>query len=347
MKKLITIILIMAVILSAMPIAFGAEINDSELEMGKGVSIMCVGESTTYGNGAVSAYRGHLYRMYEEAGIKANFIGPISEKNGDLPIGSGHAGIGGLYIREVAQRVNPWLECYQPQVIFLTIGGNDTSQGKADKFPEDTRETAPDRLKALVEQILAQHPTAELYVASITPSNSGYNKFRTAYNEGIEPIVNEIAEAHTNVHFIDIGSSITDFSTDLQSDGLHPTEAGYEKMAKAWFDGTKDMISSLPLSNPLKLTRTPSTGDYMAQMQSKGEVKYPSISSNSVTIEATTITKAQFAGGALNMDSTLSKYTDDDGVQHQVMIQLQPKGSIVTMIDEIQFGITSLYSTPL
>lgn len=96
--------------MSVMP----ANVCAKETELDRGVSVMCVGESTTYGNGTVSGFRGPLWRLYQQAGIQVNFVGPNAEKNDDLPLGSGHAGYGGYYIREIADRIDPWLESYKP-----------------------------------------------------------------------------------------------------------------------------------------------------------------------------------------------------------------------------------------
>ena len=93
MKKrwLSAVIALVLVCMNIMPTSVCAK----ETELDRGVSIMCVGESTTYGNGTVSGFRGYLYRLYRKAGIQVNLVGPNAEKNDDLPLGSGHAGYGG------------------------------------------------------------------------------------------------------------------------------------------------------------------------------------------------------------------------------------------------------------
>lgn len=278
-----------------------------ETALDRGVSIMCVGESTTYGNGTVSAFRGPLYRLYQQAGIKVNFVGPNTEKNADLPIGSGHAGYGGYYIREIADRIDPWLESYRPQVVFLTIGGNDTSQGKKDKFPEDTRETAPERLKNLVLQIVRQLPETELYVASITPSANSNAQYRKDFNNAIKPLMEELSRTYSNIHFADIGVSLTELSSDLQSDNLHPTEQGYQKMAQEWFDTTQRQISSMPLREAPELRQTTHSGTYMLRMQTEGKKSFNNMSGSNVTIEKNTDYVAKFYVKGDNGTSALVK----------------------------------------
>lgn len=289
-RWLSAVIALMLVCMNIMP----TNVCAMETELIKGVSIMCVGESTTYGNGTVSAFRGHLYRLYRQAGIQVNFVGPNAEKNNDLPLGSGHAGYGGYYIREIADRIDPWLESYRPQVVLLTIGGNDTSQGKKDKFPEDTRETAPERLKNLALQIVQQLPETELYVASITPSANSNAQYRTDFNNAVKPLVEELSRTYSNIHFADIGASLTDLSTDLQGDKLHPTEQGYQKMAESWFSATQSVVSNIEPTEPPILKATARTGEYMLHLISPGGQSFKNAATRELTLEPNTNYEAEF-----------------------------------------------------
>src|ERR1700716_995740 len=89
---------------------------------------------------------------------------------------------------------------------------------------------APARLSALIDKIRANAPVVELFVAQITPESDPTLESRVrAYNAAIPGIV---AQKGPMTHLVDMHSAI--MTADL-ADGVHPTGAGYDKMAARWF----------------------------------------------------------------------------------------------------------------
>lgn len=254
----------------------------------KGISWMCVGDSITYGNGVPGGYRAPLYNLYKEQGINLRMVGPNNANNGDglLPEGSGHAGYGGNYIREISNKIIPWLESYQPQVVSLQIGTNDILQNKTSKFPDDTRDTAPDRLSELIDKIIATLPEAEVFVAKIPPLDSAYNKFIIAYNDSVESVV---TGKGSKVHLVDNYTALNDALKDnLQSDGIHPTLTGYQKMSRSWFNASQSVVSQLTPKEPLRLMSTAKTGKYLLHLTSPANASFKSVATGEMTVETET-----------------------------------------------------------
>ena len=90
--------------------------------------------------------------------------------------------------------------------------------------------TAPDRLNNLINQIFTAVPDTILIVATLTPLSSGQAQVNT-YNQAITTLVNNKTAAGQHILLASMSSVL---SSDL-SDGVHPNDAGYVKMANAWF----------------------------------------------------------------------------------------------------------------
>lgn len=253
----------------------------------KSISWMCVGDSITYGNKVPGGYRAPLYNLYKQNGIALRMVGPNNANNGTvLPENSGHAGYGGYYITEISNKIISWVESYRPQVVSLQLGTNDMLMNKTDKFPNDKRDGAPDRLAALIDKIAATSPNTEIFVAKIPPLNSSYNKYVTAYNASIESMV---AEKGSKVHLVDNYTALSDdLSANLQSDGIHPTQTGYDKMAQSWYDGSQSVVSAIEPTTPDVLKATSRTGKYLLHLSSTGTESYKNTSSANLTLTENT-----------------------------------------------------------
>jgi lysophospholipase L1-like esterase len=110
--------------------------------------------------------------------------------------------------------------------VLLHIGSNDVAQSI--DLPG-----APARLSKLVDHITTVAPNAEVFVATIVPFGwpSGDAAVQ-AYNNTIPAMVKSKARNGKHVHLVDMHSALT--PDDLGADDLHPTAAGYAKMAKVW-----------------------------------------------------------------------------------------------------------------
>ena len=194
---------------------------------GTPLTIMPLGASNTYGvnstdgNGYREALRRHLVN---EAGLSIDYVGTLQSGNSVDPDNEGHSG---LRIDQIAAGADGWLTTYRPEVVLLNIGTNDTRQGYQ-------LATAPDRLSALVDQILRVVPTATVMMSTLVPSKTpAYNASVQAFNSKLPAIAQAKAAAGKKVHLVDLNSVLT--LDDIGADGVHPTDAGYVKIADLWY----------------------------------------------------------------------------------------------------------------
>jgi len=116
-----------------------------------------------------------------------------------------------------------------PDIVLVHLGTND--------FRGDIA-GAPDRLGKLIDHVVADAPNALVVVANVIPYPGGGSAVKT-FNDAVPGVVKPRADAGKHVIFVDMFAGLT--SSDL-SDGVHPNEGGYEKMAVVWYAGIKQYL---------------------------------------------------------------------------------------------------------
>ena len=111
------------------------------------------------------------------------------------------------------------LKTHRPDVILLLSGANGFD--------------APARDKLI--RTLGEHSSAQLFVATLLPQKApraGWEKV-DAYNATLPAVVAAQQAAGKRITLVDLHAALT--TNDLLPDGVHPSQAGMDKMAAAWF----------------------------------------------------------------------------------------------------------------
>ncbi|KAL8897458.1 MAG: hypothetical protein Q9192_002561 [Flavoplaca navasiana] len=146
-----------------------------------------------------------------------------------LFVGSKSGGTMSNNILQIADKAKRSQRSLDPNIILLHAGTNDLNAS-----PPDDPSHAPDRLGSLIDQIVADTPDAVVLVAQIIQAADAATKSRIqAYNNAIPNAVNRRAISGHKVTVSDFRSITV---ADLK-DGLHPNDAGYQKMADIWLKG--------------------------------------------------------------------------------------------------------------
>ncbi|MEV6926221.1 SGNH/GDSL hydrolase family protein [Dactylosporangium sp. NPDC051485] len=185
------------------------------------IRILPLGDSITDGFGVPGAYRTELYRRLTAAGMRVDFVGSRRGGPRDLP-DRDHEGHPGLRIDEIDADVTKWVNATDPRIVLVHLGTNDVVQ--------DARlAEAPQRLGRLIDHIAATAPDADIYVASLVPlADPAWQARADAFNAALPDLV---AAKGPRVHLVDMRAALTVADLD---DGVHPSAAGYAKMAGAW-----------------------------------------------------------------------------------------------------------------
>ena len=200
----------------------------------KTIKIMPVGDSCTegMGEGEMGAYRTDLYRLLTDAGLSIDFVGSQRSGPNSLP-DKDHEGHSGWTIPQVASNINNWLNTYDPDVVFLWIGGNDMFVSGGNPNPTG--------LSNLIDQIFTVKPNITLFVSDYYP----WPEMVKQYNALIPGIVQQKANEGKNVYFVKLSDIQFDRNTDISWDGLHLTTIGYTKIAQLWYKYTIGILKEL------------------------------------------------------------------------------------------------------
>ncbi|MEU4243641.1 cellulose binding domain-containing protein [Actinoplanes sp. NPDC026619] len=204
-------------------------------ESNGGVRVMPLGDSITEGTQVPGGYRIGLWQRLAAAGYRTDFVG--SQFNGPAALGDhDHEGHPGWRIDQIDANITGWLAATTPRTVLLHIGTNDILQNY-------NVSSAPSRLSTLIDHITAAAPNADVFVATVIPlSSASQEAAARVFNAAIPGIVQSKVSAGKHVHLVDMHAALT--TADL-IDGIHPTAAGYDKMAAVWYAAGRAVPGSL------------------------------------------------------------------------------------------------------
>lgn len=224
-------------------------------------AVMPLGDSITYGRGdggdIAGGYRSPLYSAVFGIGDYVDLVGSatgnptallttsgetqhngyrsatLAELNGNLNGSISIAGgatnnEGGYWITGTGAGRAPVF----PSAVLLLGGINDVAGNANVTVP-----TALARLNSLVGDIFALRPDTTVFVSNLTPITgapaANYSTKVTDFNAGVPEIVAAYAAQGRKAYLVDMYSALT--AADITADGIHPNQAGYDKMATTWF----------------------------------------------------------------------------------------------------------------
>lgn len=208
------------------------------------VKIMALGDSITLGwnyypgtsNPPPGGYRTLLWqRLVQQDGKNVDFVGSLS--SGPNTLGDqDHEGHSGWRIDQIRANIDTYIANARPDVTLLMIGTNDVLQNY-------NMASAPDRLQDLVRRLCIDRPNARIVVSTIPP-RPGLDSRVNTYNSALPGVVAATQSTGCSTSYFDMNSYLTasDIST---SDYTHPTMAGYDKMALAWYPYVSHLYSEL------------------------------------------------------------------------------------------------------
>lgn len=147
----------------------------------------------------------------------------------ERPFPRAHEGHSGWRIDQIDGIVQQGALDVDPHIILLHIGTNDMVQ-----MPQG----ASGRLETLVDRIIATKPDALLVLSNIVPLPLAEAAVE-AYNPTIPGIVEERAQTGANIIFVDQFSGFPESDLD---DLVHPTPAGYARMAGVWYEAIEPYL---------------------------------------------------------------------------------------------------------
>ncbi|MBR6070001.1 MAG: cellulase family glycosylhydrolase [Ruminococcus sp.] len=241
------------------------------------IKIMPIGDSITFGYGHTGGYRKYLdYYLKEKGFSKVDMVGPegsgsasFSFNGQNVQYDDNHAGYSGYTIVQ-KYPIPSWgenglleklkaknaIKSAQPDIVLLMIGTNDMTANR------DLSECETD-LHSLLDYILADMPSDGMVFLASIPEFTAYggNAQRVAnYNNTVKKVASDYQSSGKNVQFADVHGCL-DGMNDMDSDQLHPTDKGYEKIGKFWAGIVEDYAaaSAPPETTTTTITTTTTT----------------------------------------------------------------------------------------
>ncbi len=171
-------------------------------------------------------------RVVPEASYPTQLLGLLRaryrKQAGELSVTN--AGLSGETAHEGARRFPGVLAAVQPQVVLLLEGYNDVNVFGSNAFARES---------LAIEQMAreARLGGAVVFLGSLTPSRpGGRNTIQPETISAFNDLLRRVAAAQAAI-FVDLYSPLSlDVQAFIGQDGLHPTELGYQVIARAFVE---------------------------------------------------------------------------------------------------------------
>jgi lysophospholipase L1-like esterase len=206
------------------------------------VRILPLGDSLTLGYGSAvdgagtePGYRLRLLTRLREAGHAIDMVG--SQSNGPAALDDrDHEGHNGFAVPQIAELADDAIDDFQPDIVLLMAGTND----QIELFPpsQPPADAAAD-MEALVARLHDRRAGMQIILAQLIPLNLN-DAGVVAYNALLPGIVDRQRARGVSIELVDmyqIGQGA------LSSDGIHPTQAGYDAMADIWYQAVSSALA--------------------------------------------------------------------------------------------------------
>ena len=196
--------------------------------------ILPLGDSIT--EGVPFSYRYPLSNALSNDGVRFDFVGSHTLGADAYPGGwdMDHEGHSGWMTASIEAELPQWLPHYEVDIALIHLGTNDAG--------EDNLEGSTAAMTGIVKQLRAHNPSVAICLAQILPFGteldndpefSGLEAFVDDWNARLAVLARDLTTEASPIRLADMHSEFGDAELD---DGVHPTEAGAEKMATEWLD---------------------------------------------------------------------------------------------------------------
>jgi Ca2+-binding RTX toxin-like protein len=233
----------------------GVSVNLGTGEATAVLKVMPFGDSITYGvissgtvkNEQSGGYRIYLWNDLLGSDLAVDYVGSLLSGPSSFP-DRDNAGFRGETIDYLNSVDANLLSTYQPDVVLLMIGTNDAKT--------DTAAQMISQLRSLLISIATNDPNATIFVAQIPPAYASARDPAVIqqYNAMIPGLIEELNDTYKVVLVDTSDLTLADITAPPADSGVHPTAAGYEKLAADFynamvasgvFDADRDTLTSI------------------------------------------------------------------------------------------------------
>ncbi len=234
------------------------------------VKIMPLGDSIT---GTPGCWRAILWNRLQGSGYtNIDFVGTQSWATCSLPYDQDGEGHGSILATDIADQnqLPPWLAATNPDIVLMHLGTNDILANTK------TTEMILAAFGRMVDQMRANNPNMKILVAQIIPMYSASTGCSICYqkvidlNAAIPAWADGKTTSQSQIVVVDQWTGF-DTATDT-SEGLHPNDAGNQKMSDKWYPPLVDILGASGTSAPTPVTTAMPGVDPTASPVTPGDV---------------------------------------------------------------------------
>ncbi|KAI5860788.1 carbohydrate esterase family 3 protein [Durotheca rogersii] len=210
-----------------------AEVVARNFADGAALRIMPLGASITYGYGSSdgNGYREALRDRVAARGNAVNMVG--TNHAGNMP-DNDNEGWKSYTVAMVHGKADASVPGIRPNLVLVNVGTNDCLHG------EDLLR-AGDRVASLLSDIFTQSPRATVILSTLVANRDPQVAERvTDFNAQLRTVSDTLRSAGQRLVLVDMQGPAGPTLDDLSSDGTHPNDVGYLKMADVWFGGIEE-----------------------------------------------------------------------------------------------------------
>jgi len=227
-------------------VLFAALGSSCTVARGVPVRILPCGDSITHGfySGVTiyNSYRKELKNLLEINGYDTDFVGSLTNgafaDNQHEGHDGWHADLAGS-TNDILGRIAGWMAATPADIVLLHIGTNDINADHAD--------TDADEVSDIIDQIFTANSNATVVLALIIDARPEYglSAYVSTYNSNLNAMAQIRIANGDDIILVDMehGAGIDYNSADM-ADILHPSPAGYDKMATNWYPAVIQAISN-------------------------------------------------------------------------------------------------------
>ncbi len=204
------------------------------------IKIMPLGDSITQMYSDHDSYRRPLWHLLQSGGFNVDFVGSLNlNKNGPPPhpdFDMDHEGHSSWRADHMLAQVDAFAGTYKPDIVLLHLGSNDV-------FEYQSNSSTIAELGQIIDKLRLANPNVKILLGQIIPSiyeaaaivdlNQRMPALAASKNTPQSPVV--VVDHWT-------GFSV---SQDMY-DGVHPNDAGDQKMADRWYAALVNFLNNVP-----------------------------------------------------------------------------------------------------
>lgn len=180
--------------------------------------------------------------------------GLLASRYYDQTIEVANEGLGGERVDQGLSRLPDALARHGPQVVLLLEGANDLASAFQTGENKMALPAIADRLRDMIK--VGRRAGAEVFVATLTPQRRNSPKGAGA---DLVSSLNDLiywSAGREGAPVVDLFQALGGGPDPyVGADGLHPTAAGYQKMAETFFNAIRDRYEQAPLLQFLTIRR--------------------------------------------------------------------------------------------